>query len=72
MKQDEKGQYIELGAFLKIKALATTGGQAKVLIRSGDIKVNGEVETRVKRKLRQGFVVEYKDKKFTVNLNDFG
>ena len=72
MKTDEQGQYIELGAFLKIKGLATTGGQAKVLIRSGDIKVNGEVETRIKRKLRQGFVVECKSEKFTINLSDFG
>lgn len=61
---DEK--YIELNVFLKINNLAGTGGQAKVLIRSGAVLVNGEVETRNKRKLRAGDVVEYQGRKFEV------
>ena len=60
--------YIELNTFVKVKGLATTGGQAKLLIRSGAIKVNGEVETRNKKKIREGDVVEYKENKFTVSL----
>ena len=67
MKTDEHGQYIELADFLKFLKLVSTGGQAKVLIRSGEVKVNGEVETRVRRKLRNNDVVEYKDKKYTVD-----
>ena len=57
---------IELNAFLKKIGLAQTGGQAKQLIRSGDIKVNGEVETRNKRKLIDGDEVEFKNEKFIV------
>jgi len=69
MKEDLNGKYIELNAFLKIVNLASTGGQAKLLIRDGNVKVNGVVETRVTNKLRNGFVVECAGKKFTVNLD---
>ena len=60
--------YIELNAFMKIKGFATTGGQAKLLIRSGNVKVNGETETRNKKKLREGDIVEYKGNRFDVSL----
>lgn len=46
--------YIELNAFVKLKNLATTGGQAKNLIRSGVISVNGIPETRNRKKLHAG------------------
>ena len=58
--------YIELNAFLKINGLATTGGQAKLLIRAGEVFVNGQVETRNKRKLHMGDIVEYQGKKYVV------
>lgn len=69
MKEDLHGKYIELNAFLKVVGLASTGGQAKLLIRDGNVKVNGIVETRVTNKLRNGFVVDFEGKKFTVNLD---
>jgi len=59
-------KYIELNAFLKVNSLAATGGKAKLLIRSGVILVNGEVELRNKRKLRAGDVMLYQGKKFVV------
>jgi ribosome-associated protein len=59
-------KYIELNTFLKLNSLAPTGGQAKILIRSGVILVNGEVELRNKRKLHAGDTVEYEGKKFIV------
>ncbi|MBS3137701.1 RNA-binding S4 domain-containing protein [Candidatus Woesearchaeota archaeon] len=52
-------KYIELNAFLKLKGLASTGGQAKILIRSGEVVVNREKETRNKRKLSAGDKVSY-------------
>lgn len=67
MKEDKAGKYIELNAFLKLKSIAATGGQAKLLIRSRDVKVDGQPETRVKRKLRPGAVVEYKEKRYVVD-----
>lgn len=35
-----------------------TGGQAKQLIQNGNVLVNGEVETRRRRKLREGDEVD--------------
>ena len=66
MTQDISTKYIELNSFLKINGVAGTGGKVKILIRSGTIKVNNEIETRNKRKLHAGDVVEYLDKKFMV------
>ena len=62
----DKSKYIELNAFLKLKNIATTGGQAKILIRSGNIKVNGNVETRNKKKLIANDVVNYGDSEYII------
>lgn len=48
---------IRLGQFLKFANLAETGGQARELIASGAVSVDGEVETRRGRQLRPGQVV---------------
>ena len=48
---------LPLGAFLKLAGVAATGGHAKIIIQSGDVTVNGEVETRRGRTLQAGDVV---------------
>ena len=58
--------YIELNAFVKLKGLATTGGRAKLLIRSGVVMVNGVSETRNRRKLVTGDTVSSEGKEFVV------
>ena len=52
-----QGEFIELNVLLKLLALASSGGAAKALIASGDVHVDGAVETRIRRKLRAGNVV---------------
>lgn len=49
---------IHLDQFLKLQGLADTGGQAKVMIQGGEVLVNGQVETRRRRQLRIGDIVE--------------
>jgi ribosome-associated protein len=49
-----RGDHITLAQAVKVVGLADSGGQAKVLIRNGDVLVNGAVETRPGRKLRAG------------------
>jgi ribosome-associated protein len=49
-----RGEHITLAQALKAAGLADTGGQAKYRVRSGDIQVNGVVETQPGRKLRAG------------------
>lgn len=57
---------LRLDHFLKLSAVSGTGGQAKLLIQSGEVKVNGETETRRRRKLHPGDVVEFEGKHYTV------
>lgn len=64
------GSYIELNAFLKLKGFASTGGQAKQLIRSEAVLVNGDVETRNKKKLIVGDDVQVEDSTITVQSED--
>ncbi len=45
---------IRLDQFLKLCGLADTGGQAKLLIQSALVQVNGETETRRRRQLVPG------------------
>ena len=45
---------IQLDRFLKLRRIVGSGGEAKVLIQSGEVRVNGEVETRRGRQLRPG------------------
>ena len=49
-----RGEFITLDALLKATGLASSGGAAKVLIAGGEVRVNGEVETRRGRKCRAG------------------
>lgn len=47
-----------LDRFLKYEGLAETGGMAKRLVEEGLVTVNGEPETRKRRQLVAGDVVE--------------
>ncbi|MGB9857828.1 MAG: RNA-binding S4 domain-containing protein [Dictyoglomaceae bacterium] len=49
---------ITLNQFLKWAQIAETGGQAKNLIISGKVKVNGEVELHRHKVLKDGDLVE--------------
>jgi ribosome-associated protein len=59
---------IKLDQLLKVKGIATTGGQAKLLIQAGEVRVNGRVETRRGRKLVQGDRVSTLGETFEVDL----
>jgi ribosome-associated protein len=49
-----RGEHITLAQALKAAGLAGTGGQAKHLVRGGEVTVNGQIETRPGRKLVDG------------------
>jgi ribosome-associated protein len=55
-----------LGQALKASDLVGSGGEAKVVIQAGEVRVNGEVETRRGRKLEEGDVVEVGDARLEV------
>lgn len=56
-----RGEYIELFQLLKALNLAESGGQAKVFIEEGLVKLNGQVEVRKRAKLRPGDRVEFQN-----------
>jgi ribosome-associated protein len=49
---------MNLDQFLKWSGVTPTGGQAKLLIQAGEVRVNGEVENRRGRGLKPGDRVE--------------
>jgi ribosome-associated protein len=60
------GDMIRLGQFLKLADLIDTGGEGKILIASGDVSVNGEVDVRRGRQLHPGDVVEVQGRRARV------
>jgi ribosome-associated protein len=53
-----RGEFIQLDQLLKAAGVASTGGEAKLRIQNGEVRVDGEVETRRGRKIRAGMVVD--------------
>ena len=57
---------IELCKLLKLGNLVSCGGDAKAEIAEGKVLVNGEVETRKRRKIVFGDIVEYGNQQLKV------
>ena len=55
-----KTDYITLGQLLKIADVASSGGEAKILVKELDILVNGEKDNRRGRKLYLNMIVQIK------------
>ena len=49
-----RGEMIRLGELLKLAGVVGTGGEAKLLLASTEVRVNGELESRRGRQLRSG------------------
>jgi ribosome-associated protein len=62
-------QTIKLDQFLKWVGAAQTGGEAKLMIQGGEVKVNGAIETRRSRKLVEGDSVMVQGQIYRVELN---
>ena len=60
--------FIKLDSFMKWQNWVETGGQAKIAIQSGEVKVNGKIETRRGRKLINGDKVTFRGKTVMVEL----
>ncbi len=67
MATDEKT--IKLDQFLKWAGATQTGGEAKLMIQSGEVKVNGTIETRRGRKLIEGDMVMVNGQIYRVQLD---
>jgi len=49
---------VELYKILKFENIVASGGEAKYLIAEGNVKVNGNVETRKRKKIYPGDIIE--------------
>lgn len=49
-------EYIKLESLLKAAGVCGTGGEAKIRIQGGEVKVNGEICTQRGKKMRNGDV----------------
>ncbi|MCX7156575.1 MAG: RNA-binding S4 domain-containing protein [Rhodocyclales bacterium] len=65
-----QGEFIELNVLLKLLGLAPSGGAAKALIAAGAVTVDGQTETRTRRKLRPAQVVRIADEEIHIVAAD--
>ncbi len=65
---DPGATVIRLGQFLKLAGLVNSGGEAKLRIGDGEVTVNGSVETRRRRQLKNGDVVAVDGTEAVVDL----
>ena len=61
-----RDDFIKLGQALKAAGVVDSGVEAKEVILEGLVLVNGEVEIRRGRKLYEGDVVSFEDKKIKI------
>ncbi len=59
---------VELYKILKFEGIASSGGEAKSIIAGGLVTVNGEVETRKRKKMSAGDTIEFASEKYLLRL----
>lgn len=61
-------QPVELFKILKFEGMASSGGEAKMLIADGQVKVNGVKEIRKRKQIVADDVIEFSGEEFIVHL----
>lgn len=59
-------EFIKLDQLLKWANFTASGVESKMFILNGEVKVNGEVETRRGKKIYDGYIVEFNEEKIKV------
>lgn len=59
---------VELYKILKFEALVSSGGEAKQVIANGMVILNGAVETRKRKKIVSGDVIEFADETMQIQF----
>ncbi len=62
--------FIKLDQLVKFAGLAETGAKAKILIELGEFNVNGDLCTKRGKKIKPGDVIDFKNKKFKVVVDE--
>lgn len=61
---------IELYKLLKFEGLASSGGEAKLVISDGLVRLNGTVEIQKRKKILGGDIVEFAGEQIRVVVSD--
>ena len=59
-------EIIKLDSFLKWAGAVSLGSEAKILIQSGEVKLNGNVEIQRGKKLRKGDIIELNGESYKI------
>lgn len=59
---------VELYKILKFEGVVSSGGEAKSVIEQGLVLVNGTVETRKRKKIVSGDIIEFGQEKMRIQL----
>lgn len=60
---------VELYKILKFEGIVASGAEAKSVIADGQVLVNNEIETRKRKKIISGDIIEFDDMKMQVQLS---
>lgn len=63
---------VELYKILKFENMVSSGGEAKFVIAEGLVLVNGEVETRKRKKIFSGDIIEFQKERIRILLKRWG
>lgn len=58
---------IALYQVLKLEGLASSGGEAKLFIADGQVSVNGDVETRKRKKIVAGDLIQFAGERISIH-----
>lgn len=61
-----KTEFITLGQFLKVADIIQSGGEAKMFLASNEVYINGELDVRRGRKLRENDVIKVDGEEFVI------
>ena len=59
---------VELYKILKFEGMLSSGGEAKLAIEQGLVRVNGSIETRKRKKMLSDDIIEYAGEKIRLKL----
>ncbi|MDA8621483.1 RNA-binding S4 domain-containing protein [Psychrosphaera sp.] len=61
---------IELNKLLKFESLVSSGGEAKMVIEDGLVKVNGNIEKQKRKKLNIGDTIEFMGQQYVIAVEE--
>ena len=59
---------VELYKILKFEGIVSSGAEAKTVIADGQVLLNGEIETRKRKKIVSGDIIEFGEEKMHIHL----